>query len=74
MATATCYIEVELAEFKDRDLIRELESRGYEIIGKNNSSMEKAIWEYQRGNFQEMLIFLERTYPDLTGISKKVLT
>lgn len=31
--------------------------------------LSKIIWEFQRGNKKEALIYLERLYPELKGIS-----
>lgn len=65
------YVDVELDDFEDDDLIRELECRGYEIAG-NNPDMKDVIWRYKCGYIKDALLILERLYPDLYGISKLV--
>jgi hypothetical protein len=67
------YVDVELDDFDDKDLIRELECRGYEIAGiGNNPDMNDVIWRYKCGYIKDALLILERLYPELYGISKLV--
>jgi hypothetical protein len=64
------YAEVDLADFDDEDLIKELRYRGYDI--DLEPSMEDVIWRYRNGYIQDAMIILERIYPELYGISKLV--
>jgi len=66
----TVYAEVDLADFDDEDLIKELRYRGYDI--DLEPSMEDVIWRYKLGYIEDAMIILERIYPELYGISKLV--
>lgn len=67
---ASVYAEVELDDFSDQDLIKELRWRGYEIDAE--PSMSDVIWRYRSGYIKDAMIILERIYPELYGISKLV--
>lgn len=72
------YVHVDMYDFDDDDLIVELESRGYVVRGKDEDELEKlpelhdVIWNYKNGRIKEAMIMLERSVPQLYGISKKV--
>lgn len=67
----TVYVDVDLDDFDDQDLIEELEARGYYV-----SEMEHDIiaieYDWNRGAKKDALILLERKFPELRGISALV--
>lgn len=71
---------VELNDFDNEDLIEELEDRGfvvYDQSGKNqineiDNGMEDVIWRYTRGYIEDAMILLERLYPELYGLHKRI--
>jgi hypothetical protein len=65
------YVDVDLDDFDDEDLIKELEYRGYDV-GGTSLEMKDVIWRYKAGYIKDALLILERLYPDLYGISKLV--
>lgn len=66
----TVYIDVDLGDFDDKDLIEELESRGFYVGDEKQFIDIIHLWE--RGDKKEALIFLEREIPELRGISRLV--
>ena len=68
----TVYVDVEMDEFDDDDLIDELESRGYTVTKDPaaDACFVDVAWNIQRGNLKEALILLERELPELEGISR----
>lgn len=61
-------IDIDLDDFDDDDLVREVKARGY-IVGEEPEII--SIEEYwNQGNRKEALILLERKFPELIGISK----
>lgn len=67
----TVYVDVEMDEFDDDDLVDELESRGYTVTKDPvaEACFVDIEWHVQRGELKEALILLERQVPDLKGIS-----
>ena len=66
----TVYVDVDLDDFEDEDLIKELEARDYAVdIPHDIISIE---YHWNRGNKKEALILLERKFPELIGISKLI--
>ena len=73
-------VDVNLREFDDVELIEELEDRGWVIPDKKDEShiinenlAEDMIDWFRRGNAKEALIALERIYPEMRGISDRVV-
>ena len=73
-------VDVNLREFDDDELIEELEARGWDIPDKKdkshiiNADLAKDMIDwFHRGNAKEALIALERIYPDMRGISDRVV-
>jgi hypothetical protein len=74
-------VDVNLREFDDAELIEELEDRGWVIPDKNHKEImideenleEDMIDWFRRGNAKEALIALERIYPEMRGISDRVV-
>jgi hypothetical protein len=67
-------VDVDLDDFEDDDLIDEIERRGYFVSEKeiDTNKFQDVIDWYKRGNVKEALIYLERSIPELYGISGKV--
>ena len=73
-------VDVNLREFDDDELIEELEDRGWDIPVKKDKShiinanlaIDMIDW-FRRGNAKEALILLERIYPEMRGISDRVI-
>ena len=69
----TVYVDVDLDDFDEEDLIKELEDRGF-YVGKEEPEPEITSVEqyWNQGNRKEALILLERKFPELIGISKLI--
>lgn len=69
-------VDVDLGDFDDDDLIQELEERGWDIPDKGSYMPSLAVdmidW-FRRGNAKEAMIMLERIYPEMRGISDRVV-
>jgi hypothetical protein len=74
-------VDIDLRELHDDELIEELEDRGWVVLDKNHKeimideeNLEKDMIDwFRRGNAKEALIALERIYPDMRGISDRVV-
>jgi hypothetical protein len=73
-------VDIDLRELDDDELIEELEDRGWNIPDKKdkshiiNADLAKDMIEwFRRGNAKEAMILLERIYPDMRGISDRVI-
>jgi hypothetical protein len=69
-------VDVNLREFDDDELIEELEDRGWDIPDKgdyNPELIKDMIDWFLRGNAKEAMIVLERIYPNMRGISDRVI-
>lgn len=77
----TVYQEVavnfDISDFDDDDLIEELESRDYIVRykddGDEHPDIEEAIWRYKNGYIEDAVLLLERQFPELTGLSKRII-
>lgn len=66
---ASVYVEVELDDFSDDEIISEAKSRGYRVVADDNPwTLIERTWN--RGQKKDALIYLERFFPELLGISK----
>ena len=75
-------VDIGIEDFDDDDLIEEVESRGYKVYEshtpeeKNLSTladeMEEVVWRYTRGYIEDAMLLLERLYPDLYGLHKRI--
>lgn len=70
-------VYVDMSDFDSEDMIDELESRGYKVIGKHENKSD--VYELHdiaryidQKNYKEALIQLERLFPELRGISRAV--
>lgn len=62
-------VEVGLEEWRDDELIDEIQSRGYRVEDDEDVAIE---WRWRRGDKKEALILMERKYKWLRGISDLV--
>ena len=78
MTTVTKYIELDISEIEDDELIDEIESRGYTVLMEDQEDqhpeIKEAIWRYKNGYIEDAVILLERRFPDLYGLSKRINT
>jgi hypothetical protein len=71
-------VDVALEDFENDDLIDELESRGFKVFEKDESpdktddTIQEMIWRYKNGYIEDAMILLERRFPELFGISKRI--
>ena len=62
-------VEVELDDFDDKELIEELEDRGYHVSEvEYDITVIEQYWN--QGNHREAFVLLERKFPELRGISQ----
>jgi hypothetical protein len=70
-------VEVDIDDFDDDDLIEEIESRGYKVLMEDQEDqqpeIQEAIWRYKNGYIEDAMILLERRFPELYGISKRIV-
>ena len=69
--------DAELEDFDDQDLIDELEERGWEVQKAKVASdiepdIDLVIWRYKMGYIEDAMLLLERMYPELYGLSKRI--
>lgn len=69
----TVYVDVDLGDLDEDELIKELEDRGF-YVGKQEQEPDitEIELDWNQGNRKEALILLEREFPELRGISKLV--
>ena len=68
----TVYVDVELDEFDDEEIIDYMDSRGYTITKNKQSDFIEIIRRWETGDKKEALFLLERELPELYGISKLI--
>lgn len=66
----TVAVDIDLDDFDDSDLIKEMNDRGYYI--SQEPEIISIEYHWNRGNKKEALILLERKFPELLNISKLV--
>lgn len=71
------YVDVDLEEIDDYDLIDEIEVRGYKVLMKDQKEdehpeIQEAIWRYKNGYIEDAMILLERRFPELHNLSKRI--
>lgn len=70
--TTEVNIDVDLEDFKDDELIEELVSRDFMILGNDNGhTFQAAVAALRQGRKEEGLILLERAIPELKGLLLK---
>ena len=67
----TVYVDVDLDDFDEEDLIKELEDRGF-YVGKEEPDITSIEQYWNQGNRKEAMVLLERKFPQLIGISNLV--
>lgn len=76
MPMTTKYIDLDLDDFDDDNLIEEIESRGYKVLMKDQEDqhpeIQEAIWRYKNGYIEDAMVLLERRFPELYGLSKRI--
>ena len=71
--TETVYIDVDLSDFDEDEIVEHLEYKGYTVSKNVKDSDIDSIEQYwDRGNRKEALVLLEREFPKLIGISKLI--
>ena len=68
----TVYVDVDLDDFDEEDLIEEIESRGFYVISEQQHDIIAIENTWNRGDKKEALVLLERKFPELIGISKLI--
>lgn len=69
--TETVYIDVDLSDFDEDEIVEHLEYKGYTVSKNVKDSDIDSIEQYwNQGNRKEALVLLEREFPELIGISK----
>lgn len=63
-------IEVGLEEWRDDELIEEINARGYKV--EDDEDDVEIQWRWRRGDKKEALVLMERKYKWLRGISDLV--
>ena len=70
------YVETyfDLDDVDTDELVEELQARGFIVTEKDKptTGMQDVIWRYTRGYIEDAMILLEREYPELYGISRKI--
>jgi hypothetical protein len=77
---ASVYVEVDLDEFSDDELIDELNDRGYKVfqaddidddgISFDHKELTEVFYAWRQNRRQDAMILLERIFPGLDGVSK----
>lgn len=75
------YVEIDLDDVDDEEMIDELESRGYIVTHtsdddglQKNDILSEMIWRYKAGYIEDAMLLLERRFPEMYGISKRIKT
>lgn len=68
------WIDVELDEFDDDELVEEMEDRGYTVTKEviKETDFSSIAWLLSLNKTDEALIQLERLVPELSGIRDKI--
>ena len=80
MAYMTAQVDVDMSNFDTDDLIDEIETRCFTVIEnkeadkikKTDDVMKEIFWRYERGYIEDAMILLERQFPKLHNISKRI--
>jgi hypothetical protein len=59
-------VEVGLEEWRDDELIEEIQARGYSVEDDDDVEIQ---WRWRRGDKKEALVLMERKYKWLRGLS-----
>ena len=70
------YVDFNLEDIDDNDLIDEIEVRGYKVLMEDQEDqhpeIQEAIWRYKNGYIEDAMILLERRFPELHNLSKRI--
>lgn len=71
--------KIDLEDFDDDDLIYELEYRGYIVNHLNEDNLfekddilSEMIWRYKNGYIEDAMFLLERRFPEMYGITRRI--
>lgn len=71
--------KIDLEDFDDDDLIYELEYRGYNVNHSNEDNLfekddilSEMIWRYKNGYIEDAMFLLERRFPEMHGITRRI--
>jgi hypothetical protein len=68
----TVYVDVDLDNFDDQELIEEVEARGFYVSDGDHNDIIAIEYHWNRGDKKEALVLLERKFRELRGISQLV--
>jgi hypothetical protein len=78
---AYMYVDIDLVEVDDEEMIYELEDRGYIVTHSDDDDqyaedgiLSEMIWRYKNGYIEDAMLLLERRFPEMYGISKRIKT
>jgi hypothetical protein len=78
---AYMHVDIDLNEVDDEEMICELEDRGYTVIHSDDDDayveddyLCEMIWRYKNGYIEDAMLLLERRFPEMYGISKRIKT
>ena len=78
---AYTYVDIDLNEVDDEEMICELEDRGYVVTHSDDDDqyeedgiLSEMIWRYKNGYIEDAMLLLERRFPEMYGISKRIKT
>jgi hypothetical protein len=78
---AYMHVDIDLNEVDDEEMIYELEDRGYTVIHSDDDDayveddyLCEMIWRYKNGYIEDAMLLLERRFPEMYGISKRIKT
>jgi len=70
------YVEFDLNDVDDEEMIDEIEGRGYKVIPEDKEDehplLQEMIWRYKAGYIEDAMLLLERKFPEMYGISKLI--
>jgi hypothetical protein len=78
MPTVYTEVEINLSDIDDDELAEELESRGWTVFAKGDKpddideTVQEMIWRYKNGYIEDAMFLLERRFPEMHGISKRI--
>jgi hypothetical protein len=79
MRSVSKHIEIDPEDFDDDDLIDELEDRGYIVTHSNEDDLfekddilSEMIWRYKNGYIEDAMLLLERRFPEMHGITRRI--
>jgi hypothetical protein len=79
---AYMHVDIDLNEVDDEEMIYELEDRGYTVVHSDDDDdpyeedgiLSEMIWRYKNGYIEDAMLLLERRFPEMYGISKRIKT